>query len=168
MEKLEELNDFLDQRIESALLELSQRELTPQQALRVVQLVRVSNGIEQLGDTGASIGRLVDAARQTGVSLSRDALRDLQEVEEALGRSFEPLIEDFPTLTTEQAAAHRASQAALRGLINTKYARHLDRLSQEKSYSPGFVVESLSGIESASSQLREIRKQLENPVEVVR
>ncbi len=73
LDKLEALNDFLDQRIESALLELSRRELTPQQAFRVVQLVRVSNGIEQLGDTGAAIGRLVDASRQTGVSLSPDA-----------------------------------------------------------------------------------------------
>ncbi len=94
-------------------------------------------------------------------------MNDLQEVGEALGRSFEPLIEDFPALTAEQAARHRASQSALRSLINSKYARHLDRLSREESYTPGFVVEGLSRIESASGQLREIRKQLEHPTEVL-
>ena len=71
VEKLEALNDYLDQRIESALLELSRHELTSEQAHRIVQLVRVSNGIEQLGDTGAAIGHLVDVAPRHGRSSVR-------------------------------------------------------------------------------------------------
>ncbi|MDX1383834.1 MAG: Na/Pi cotransporter family protein [Thermoanaerobaculia bacterium] len=166
IEKLEALNDYLDERIEGALLDLSQRSLTPAAAERAVQLVRLSNAMEQLGDTGAAIGRLVAAARATGTELPVQALEDVRDAGAMLERSFGTLLESFPELTAERAAEHRANQSELRRLINEKYALHVSRLAAGGSDAPAFVVEALSGVETASAQLREIRKQLENPVEV--
>ena len=165
--KLEELNDYLDERIEGALLDLSGRELNSEQAQRVVLLVRISNTLEQLGDTGAALGDLVQTARDTGIDLSEEILGDLREAGVALSDSFEVLLGNFPSLTPQQSEEHRASQRRLRALINEKYSLHLRRLASETSYAPAFVVEGLSAMETASSQLREIRKQLESPVRAV-
>lgn len=167
VERLEGLNDYLDERIELALLELSQREIDDVQARRVVQLVRISNVLERLGDTGAELGAFGAADARGGHPLPSGADVDLQEVTEHLDRSF-ALIEDaFPNITEEQSAAHRAEQSGLRRLINRKYALHLQRLAESSAYAPAAVVESLSLVEGASSQLREIRKQLESPVQII-
>lgn len=167
VERLESLNDFLDERIEAALLELSRREIDEAKALRVVQLVRISNVLERLGDTGATLGSVGSAEKSTQGSLSADVRADLTEVAERLDRSFEVIAQAFPDITPEQSAAHRAEQSGLRRLINRKYALHLKRLAEGSSYAPAQVVDSLSLIESASSELREIRKQLENPAQII-
>ena len=166
VDRLEALNDFLDERVEQALLELSRRELSERQARRVVMLVRVSNVLEQLGDTGADLGRLASAAMESGQQLAPLARSDLEEVGSALDLSFDKLQTAFPLIAEQDRAEHRASQRALRALVNDKYSSHVRRLASEASYLPAYVVDALSLVEVASSQLREIRKQLENPVEV--
>jgi phosphate:Na+ symporter len=166
VEKLEGLNDFLDERIEAALLELSARSLSSGDAAHVLKLVRVSNQLERLGDAGAQVGALADVVEESRARLSVASKSDLHEANAGLQRIFAALEPGFPELTADTAEAAKRHQRALRKIINETYARHVQRMATEERYPGAAVVDALSTIESASSQLRELRKQLESPTEI--
>jgi phosphate:Na+ symporter len=165
VEKLEHLNDYLDERVERALLELSARSLTEDDARRVVTLVRISNTLEHLGDAGTALSRLAQTLHRSGSRLPEDTRTDLDEVGQHLSRSFAYLRNGFPDVTRMDLAGLRAAQMELRRLINDKYRRHMAHMRAETAYAGSAVVELLSKAEGASALIREIRKQLERPAE---
>lgn len=166
VQKLEGLNDFLDERIEAALLELSERSSSPADAAHVLKLVRISNQLEALGDTGARIGELADVVEASRARLSDASKSDLAEAHRILKEIFDALEPRFPELTTDAAEAAKRHQRSLRTIINEKYALHVRRMATEERYPGAAVVDALSQMESASSQLRELRKHLESPTHV--
>jgi len=52
IDKLETLNDYLDDEISSAIVELTRKKLTQKNAQQTVSLLKISNTVEQLGDLG--------------------------------------------------------------------------------------------------------------------
>jgi Na+/phosphate symporter len=59
IQKLETLNDFLDDEITKAIVSLSDFKLSKTDAQKTVTLVKVSNTIEQLGDLGNDFSRFL-------------------------------------------------------------------------------------------------------------
>lgn len=164
VDKLESLNDFLDEQIEHALLELSKRDLDVATNERMMLLVRTSNQLEQLGDTTSAIQR---AAVSLGEgSLSMDLRAHFAELGARLDKSFEILSNQFPAVTKESIAALKQNQRELREQINERYREHIQRAARDPEYVGAPVVDLLSLCESASSQLRELRKLLERPTEL--
>jgi len=157
--------DF-DQRIEAALLGLSRRALDPAAAERVVMLVRVCSQLEQLGDTGAALAKLGEAGKPHDRTLPVATVRDLEEAGALLHETLELLEGAFPQIDATESEALKASQRRLRKLLTSKYAAHVERITAEDDYPGAVVVDALSLFESASNQLREIRKQLESPTEL--
>lgn len=166
VQKLEALNDFLDERVEAALLQLSRRNLERADAERVVMLVRVSNQLEQLGDTGAELAELNRALHQVGTALPSATIAELEQAGAVLSESFAVFNESFPHLTPVEAEALKANQRKLRRIISHNYAGHVQRIGTEDDYPGAVVIDALSKLESASNQLREIRKQVEQPTHV--
>ncbi len=163
VDKLEGLNDFLDQQIEAAVLALSMRNLDAAANERLMLFVRTSNQLEQLGDTTSSIQRQSVSLDKAGGSLPLNLRADLAELGSKLDHSFELLEHYFPRLTPETTEALKKNQRELRRLINEKYREHIKHAARDAEYVGAPVVDLLSLCESASNQLREIRKHLENP-----
>ncbi len=159
--KLESLNDFLDERIEAAILQVSKRERSKAQVERTVVLVRISNAIEQLGDVGEDFGYLTADILSSGVSFSQESKTELKQIYAVFRSNLLILKESLPFLSHENIALMRKNDVLLRGLINKSYKHHLARVDLQKSSSGSYFVEAVSLIEYANSNVREIRKLLE-------
>jgi phosphate:Na+ symporter len=161
IEKLESLGDYLDERIEQAILVLSQRKLDEREANHAVLLARVSNAIEQLGDSGAIIGARAKSMADAGMELSPESIDELQAAYGKLRENIEVARDTLPRVSTEISVRMKGNDTALRAIINASYRNHLKRLYRQKAYAGTMFIELLSALESSDYRVREIRKLME-------
>ena len=157
--KMESLVDFLDEKIEGSILELSKRELGQDDALRTVLLVRISNAMEQFGDIAEEISSTIKNMRESGTNLSKGAQIDLKMAYDRFNENIRVLRSSFPFIVDAISARMRENDNVLRQKINSYYDSHLKRL--QKSHEDSMFVEILSQIEAANSKTRQIRKLVE-------
>jgi phosphate:Na+ symporter len=155
--KREALDDFLDERIEQAIVEITERPLNQKEAMQAVLLVRMSNALEQVSDLGMSIGYAARHMDAKGEQLSIEAIEEINSVQSRLREALTIIAKRFPSISQEDVIFMKQNDEKMREQINKSYSRHLVRLSV-KSYSPGTYVKCLSRLEAAHSKLREIRK----------
>jgi phosphate:Na+ symporter len=158
IEKLESLSDYLDERIEQAILALSRRKLSEQEAKYAVMLVRVSNAMEQLGDGGGNIGSLARSMAETGLELSPESMDELRVAYGILKENLESARDSLPAISREAYLRMKGNDAALRSIINASYSNHLRRMYSQKAYSGTMFVEMISVIEASNYKVREMRK----------
>jgi phosphate:Na+ symporter len=156
--KLESLSDFLDDRIERALFELSKRKLSKKDAERTVLLVRISNAIEQLGDGGEAFGYLTVDMSETGLSFSPESIIELEQIYEKFRDNMNIIKESLPVIPQRNVKRMRKNDVVFRELMNESYQKHLERLYTRKAYAGSSFVEALSILEDAHAHVREIRK----------
>ncbi len=156
--KREALNDYLDERIEGALLELSGRPLSPKGVSRNVLLLRMSNALEQIADLGVAMAYAANSMRTSGKMMSADACSDVDAVHFRIMDDLGHLSANFPAIIDADVAAMRENDALLLEQINSAYSKHLKRLYSRKAYAPATFVKCMSRLESAHGKLREIRK----------
>ena len=154
IEKYESLTDILDERIEAALLELSRRELTDEQAQQVVALVRLSNGLEQISDIARDQSKLIQEERNPSPTDLLYRFRNLMPI-------HEKLVEVMRLYAHEPASPQKTRKLrrqlnAFETMFEHNYASHLDQLKQQTPYNSAFFVEFVSLIEAAVSKLRDI------------
>ena len=156
--KLEALNDYLDERIERSLFELSKRKLSKKDAERTVLLVRISNAIEQLGDRGEAFGYLTVDMSESGNSFSPESIVELEHIYGKFRENMELIKESLPAIPQKNVKSMRKNDVIFRNLMNESYQKHLERLYTQKAYAGSFFVEALSILEDANAHVREIRK----------
>jgi phosphate:Na+ symporter len=156
--KREALNDYLDQRIEKATIEMSQRKLGPKEASRAMLFARMSNALEQLADLGASAGYVANSIASRNMRLSDEALSELGGIHMLLKEDLRLLRRGFPEISAADVASMRQNEISMRGRINSAYSNHLKRLYGGKAYSASPFVKAISRLESAHAKLREVRK----------
>jgi len=158
VEKLEMLNDFLDERIEKALLELSRRKLSRKEAEKTVLLVRISNAIEQVGDQGEKLGYLANDMSETGLSFSPDSIVELEKVYGKIEENMLIIRDSLPAIPARNIEFMRKNDNAFRALVNLGYQEHMKRLYAQKAYAGTSFVEAMSILEDTNAHVREIRK----------
>ncbi len=156
--KREALNDYLDERIEKATIEMSHRKLGQSEAVRSVLIIRMSNALEQLADLGASIGYVANSISSRNMRLSDDALSEIGDIHMRLKEDIRLLRKNFPLISEEDVISMRQNEVSMRERINTAYSSHLKRLYKGKAYAGSSFVKAMSRMESSHSKLREIRK----------
>jgi len=156
--KLEALIDYLDERIENALLDLSKRKLTRKEAAKIVLLVRMSNVTEQLGDRGKILGSLASSMEENGARFSPESKIELERIYGKFRENLLTVSKSMPRIGEESIARMRSTDNRLRQMINESYDNHLKRLYLRKAYAGSYFVEMVSLIEDANAQVREIRK----------
>ncbi len=156
--KREALNDYLDERIEKAILQLSQRKLSQKEASRTVLLVRMSNSLEQLADLAAATGYIANSTASRGVPVSGGALSEIGDMHMRLKEDLRLLKADFPSISDANIVSMRQNEIRMRERINAAYAGHLRRLYAGKAYAGNSFVKAMSRLETAHGKLREIRK----------
>lgn len=152
--KLESLNDLLDEKIEDALLEFSKRKLKDKEAKRVIYLVRLSNALEQMGDTAKDIAELPEKVGKSVVGLSGDAYFGIDNVYIKFRDAYEVVMNGFPE---KQKSLKSLKTANIQKLINENYQKHIENLKQSETvYSGSLFVEGLSLLENSLIRLRDI------------
>jgi len=156
--KREALNDYLDDRIEKAIIELSQRNLSQKETSRTVLIARMSNALEQLADLAAATGYIANAAASRGIPVSGEALAEIGDMHMRLKEDIRLLKGDFPSISQSTVASMRQNEIHMRERINAAYANHLKRLYVGKAYAGSSFVKAMSRLETAHGKLREVRK----------
>ncbi|MDD5172079.1 MAG: Na/Pi cotransporter family protein [Candidatus ainarchaeum sp.] len=157
LRKREALNDFIDEKIEKATLELTMRELEEKETARTVLLIRMSNDLEQLADIGVSLGYVANSIVNRG-RLSDDALAELDTLYKEIEVDLRLIRKKFPRISDDDVASMRQNEISMRESINAVYSRHLKRLKGRTPYAAGAFVKVIARLEAAHAKLREIRK----------
>ena len=154
LKRYEELNDLLDKTIEKSLLHLSQRNLTQSQSERLVLLVRISNLIEQLGDSADDLGSLFNSVNESGRTPSKESIEDLDEMVKIIRKNIKALEKFFPKHLI--VAKVKRKSRLLKKTINKKYGEHFMRIKKRGNYSGSIFVEAISIIEQSFNKIDEI------------
>ncbi|MBD3387839.1 MAG: Na/Pi cotransporter family protein [Candidatus Altiarchaeales archaeon] len=154
--KMEALADFLDEKIEKKILEISHRKLGTEDARHMILLVRISNALEQLGDKGKDISSTIKNMWDSGTYLSSESRDELGTVYDRFNDNIAVLRRTFPSISKSESDSMVKNDEGLMELINTYYESHLKRLADKTDDS--MFVEILSLIEAANSKTRDIRK----------
>lgn len=145
LETLESLSDVLDEVIEDSLLKLSHRKMTRPEAERVVLLVRMSNLLEQLGDTLEDLGFLHQNAHDSGIHFSSASKKDLDELLSLVHQALGKVTTTFPREVSRELLL--SWQKEISRSLREKYEDHVERLRTDESYSGSYFVEAASLVE---------------------
>jgi phosphate:Na+ symporter len=164
--KRESLNDYLDGHIGRAARGLSHRHLRPKEASRTVLLLRMSNALEQMSDTIASLAYVANSLKENGASMSPGARDDLSHVYARIREDLELLAKEFPAMHNNTVMCMRQNEHVMRRCVNAAYSNHLERLQSRKAYAANAFVKAISRLDSAHAKVREIRKLCEMYVQL--
>jgi phosphate:Na+ symporter len=162
LEKLETLNDFLDDKITNAILHISNRKLSENEAKKSVLLVQISNAIEQLGDLGEDLSDVSRDVFEKGSTMTYESVEAVDKIFIELNRNLENIKATFPHLTEKTRKNIKKREDQILELISKKYEEHLSRLNTDHDYKGSTFVESVSIMETSVSKQREIRKFMES------
>jgi len=154
--KMESLNDYLDERIEDAILWMSRRSLLEEEAQKTVLLVRMSNLLERLGDLAEDIGNMATGLRKKGRSIPEDQLAQLANVYDILKENLEHLGDCVLEVNDETKARVKMGTVTMNARINSVYREHLDRMQDASLPSDSTMLELLTVMESANDKVREL------------
>ncbi|MFH0737353.1 MAG: Na/Pi symporter [Candidatus Micrarchaeota archaeon] len=156
--KREALSDFLDERVENSVVELSGRKMGKSAATKAVLIMRISNALEQTADLVMAVGYVIRDMREAGLTMSEGAVADLKAARFMLHDDVKMLRKRFPLISHADVDDMRENDAELRDRITAAYSAHLERIAAGRVHPTGAFVKCMSRMESAHSKLREIRK----------
>jgi phosphate:Na+ symporter len=162
IQKLETLNDFLDDEITSAIVDLSKNKLSKVDAHTSVLLVKISNTIEQIGDLGQDFSNIFVRMHELGISSKDVCIEQLGTVHSKLLdliRALQPLIEEP---SNDGLKYLKSMENAVYSDIQSQFDLHVIKLQQGDGYNGNVFVDGISVIELSASKVREIRKLLQN------
>lgn len=152
--KLERLNDFLDEKIEQALLELSKQHLSEQEAKEIILLIRISNSIEQLGDLASDISELAGKLNQRGTVFTQYTFNNLEKITEPIILSATQLVNLY---SSKKSKIKLITNKHLEKIITDLLSDYIDQLKAEDNYLGGAFVEVSSILQAMESKIYEVR-----------
>ena len=153
--KLEMLNNLLEQKISAVLVELSQRELTKAQSEDILLLARLSNKVEQMGDLSKEFAKLAVRLDDKGDHLIPEAVNELDEIKEGFDVMMNKVLERGWNMDKRTLRSLTAKRAQTDKLIQRAYQHHMRRLADKKlsSATSTIFIDAAYSIEQANSAL---------------
>ena len=156
--QLRDYATYLDGQISEAALNLSARNLTPDDSARLAGLVRISKLGQVLADQTGELDEIVHQIQERGITLS-DASKDaIQNTLIPCTMNMKTLADEFPHISDPVNESMRRQDDLLRETITRQYREYLDRFSSHKTPSGSEFSRVLFQIEGMAGTIREIRK----------
>lgn len=156
--QLRDYAKYLDARISEAGLELSGRDLTPDETARVAGLVRISKLGQVLADQTGELVEIVHGVQERGIVLTEASKNAIQLTLIPCTMNLKTLADNFPAMTDPINEAMRQQDDILRDTITRQYQEYLDRFASHKTPSGSEFSRILFQIEGMATTIREIRK----------
>jgi phosphate:Na+ symporter len=156
--QLRDYAKYLDGQISEAALELSGRNLTPQETARVAGLVRISKLGQVLADQTGELVEIVHQIQERGITLTEASKTAIQYSLVPCGMNLTTLARDFPDISDAANERMRKQDDLLRESVNFQYREYLQRFASGKTPSGSEFSRVLFQIEGMASTIREIRK----------
>lgn len=167
--RLEQLSDFLNERVNNAILEFSKSssgKLSERDAELLIFTTRVSNGVENFADEAVNILETSERVQFAGAGMPEEAALEVESI-------YSVFRENLGILTVSSDFSGRVRSKIkkndwiLRERISASYLKQLKRISgkgskdllvSRKAYAGSGFIETLSTVESANSRLGELRR----------
>lgn len=160
IQKLETLNDFLDDEITDSIVSLSKFKLNTKYAHKTVILVKISNTIEQIGDLGEDLADVFSRMHKFGVNPKSVGIERLTNVHNRLILLFREIEKSIVESDEKHLLEIKGMEEEIYEMIRNEFDRHVSRLQGEDKYEGSIFVDAVSIIESSVSKVRDIRKLL--------
>ena len=145
--KVYELEDALDRyedKLGTYLFKITARELNDRQMHEVSKYLRVLSDFERMSDHARNVGEAAEEIREKKIEFSRDANKELNVLENAVGEIAQITIRAFIDNDLQAARKVDPLEAVIDELCDEIKARHIDRVSrQECTLEYGFVFNDL-------------------------
>lgn len=155
--QLSDYADYLHSQIISAIVSLSGRDISVEDAARIAILARVADLISLLMQQMVSMARGFERMREKKIELSPESHSSIQEMAAPCMENIEYLLAAFPEMPEDIDRKMRSNDERLRQLLNWNYKLYLIRLAA-KSSNGGMFSEILFSFERIGSIIRELRK----------
>lgn len=158
IDKLETLNDYLDDEITSATVELTKKKLTQKNARQTVCLIKVSNTIEQLGDLGRDLSSIFIKMHKLNISKQEVDIEALTDIHNKLIELFKKLEIVIKNPTKRELNKLKNMEDRIYRLVKEYFDIHVKKLQAEDDYQGSVFVDAISIIELAVSKVGEVRR----------
>jgi phosphate:Na+ symporter len=160
IQKLETLNDYLDDEITASIVSLSKYKLTETDAQKTVTLVKVSNTIEQLGDLGTDFSEVFLRMHDLGIQKKDVDIERLTDIHNRLIELFKDIEAVIQNPVEKELLDIKTKEEEIYALIRSEFDIHVNRLQEDDKYNGNIFVDAVSIIELSVSKVRDIRKVL--------
>jgi phosphate:Na+ symporter len=164
IEKLETLNDYLDNEITNAIVQLSKLKLSAKDARKTISLVKISNIIEQLGDLGRDFSEVLLKMHRIRVPKSDVDIEALTKIHNCLIELFKELEEIIYEPTRKSLQKIKSLEDEIHKEIQKQFDVHVEKLQENDRYIGNIFVDAISIIEMSVSKVRDIRRVLERRI----
>ncbi len=149
--------DYLHSQIISAIVSLSDREISVEYATRLAILARVADLCGLMVQQIVSMARKFEGMKEKKIELSEESYAGIQEMALPCQENMDHLIRSFPDIPENIDRRMRYNDERLRLILNWNYKLYLIRLASKSSYSAMFS-EIIFSFERIGSIIRELRK----------
>ncbi|MDP3396937.1 MAG: Na/Pi cotransporter family protein [Methanoregula sp.] len=156
--QLQDYAKYLDGQINESALELSGRNLTPQESARVAGLVRISKLGQVLAEQTGELVEITHVVQEKGIVLSEESKAAVQLTLIPCTMNLKTLADNFPKINDLVNKAMREQDDLLRNNVTAQYRDYLDRFASHKTPSGSEFSRILFQIEGMTGTIREIRK----------
>jgi len=160
VQQLRDYASYLDGRISEAALELSGRDLSPDETERIAGLVRISKLGQVLADQTGELVEIVHQVQEKGITLSEESKNAVQLIFIPCTMNLKTLADSFPQINDPVNEAMRQQDDILRDTITRQYQEYLGRFASHKTPSGSEFSRVLFQIEGMAGTIREIRKSI--------
>ena len=156
--KLETLNDYLDDEITDTIVSLTNSKLDIEQAHKTVVLIKISNTIEQMGDLGEDLAEVFLRMHKLGINPIGLDIERLTGIHSKLILLFREIKRDVLEPKEDHLLEIKQMEEEIYQMIREEFDLHVSKLQNVKEYDGNIFVDAVSIIELSVSKVRDIRK----------
>ncbi|OPY55053.1 MAG: Na+/Pi-cotransporter [Methanosaeta sp. PtaU1.Bin112] len=149
--------DYLHSQITSALVSLTKRDISVQEAAHVAMLARLSDLGGLMAQQMVFMAQRFESMHEKNYEVSPESLRGIEDMASPCRDNIDYLINSFPEMPEDVDRKMRSNDELLRRTLNWNYKIYLIRLAA-KSATGGTFSEILFSFERIGSLIRELRK----------
>ncbi len=158
IQKLETLNDFLDDEITASIVSLSKFKLSEKDAYKTIVLVKVSNTIEQIGDLGNDFSEVFQRMHNLGIPTDEMNIERVTDIYNRLIELFREMETVLQNPIEQDLLNIKVKEEEIYAQIRAEFDEHVHKLQQDDKYNGNVFVDAISIIELSVSKVRDIRK----------
>lgn len=149
--------DYLRSQIMSAVVSLTRRDISVEEAAHVAILARVADLGNLMAYQMVSMAKSFEQMNEKKIKLSAESLRGIEEMAALCRENIEQLTGVFPQMPEDVDMKMRSNDELLRQVLNWHYKTYLIQLVAKSATGGGFS-EILFSFERIGSIIRELRK----------
>ena len=160
IQKYGSLSDYLDSRITSALVAVSQRNLSEKESKEVIALSKIANQIERLADLAEDYAYVNVKLENNNLEFSKESLRDILKIKISLDEIYDTLFLNFNHINKNKVNKILSIRKDIDNLISLSHKLRIQLLSKEKigTYSTVLFIDAIASFEEAASILVRIAR----------